>query len=497
MNIPTWVLYNSVAYLRGRGASFGGSLAPQGMIGNGVYSIGVSPFRFGPEAAVDKDLSIFADGELDHVYLGPGMEALQEVEPLFREASEKLKLGGNLLVHFKIDHREPGVFPLWGTQIEEMVSNSGKWQEKISHDADGQGLRIYKKLCGKRGILPQAPKSPKPRVCVVRYGAFGDAIIITPLLRKLKEDGYEVTLNINPYCKEVFQHNPNVDNLLIQEKDSIPNSMLEDYWKFWAKSYDRYINLSESLEGDLLVVEGRKEFFTHKSWRHARCDQNYYDYVFKRAGYGPETYGQVGEMFFTTAEEREARKFFDPLAQKFVVLWALNGSSHHKVYPLMEATLLEWFKTHPDSVCITVGDYMAKLLEFEHPQLIERAGKWKIRQSLLATKHADLVIGPETAMTNASGCYPTPKIVLLSHSSKENLTKYFVNDFSLEPDLATSPCYPCHQLHYTKESCPIGSVVDTSSGVEIGKAPMCAIAISPQRVLAEMEKVYQLWRSHR
>jgi hypothetical protein len=45
-----------------------------------------------------------------------------------------------------------------------------------------------------------------------------------------------------------------------------------------------------------------------------------------------------------------------------------------------------------------------------------------------------------------------PKIVTLSHSSVENLTKHWKNCTNLTPK--ATPCYPCHQLHYGSEFCP-------------------------------------------
>jgi ADP-heptose:LPS heptosyltransferase len=304
-------------------------------------------------------------------------------------------------------------------------------------------------------------------------------------------------MNISGYCAAVFENNPHVSNILIQERDLIPNGLLGRYWAYWEGRYDKYINLSESLEGDLLIVEGRPPFYSTKEWRHKRCNRNYYDYTMERGGY-PTVTGTRGELFFTEAEERRARKFFDPLRGKFTIVWALNGSSHHKVYPMMEPLLREWFRTHEDARCITVGDYAAKMLEFPHYQVIPRAGEWSIRESLIATKCADCVVGPETMMTNAAGCYDTPKIIFLSHSSRENLTKYFTEDYSLTPNPSTAPCYPCHQLHYSKESCPVGEMEDTGTGAVLGQAPICAISIEPERVMAQLDLIYNKWkgRSH-
>jgi len=60
-------------------------------------------------------------------------------------------------------------------------------------------------------------------------------------------------------------------------------------------------------------------------------------------------------------------------------------------------------------------------------------------------------MGPETGILNSVAMMPTPKLVWLSHSSVENLTKHWVNTVALQP--SECPCYPCHQLHYNFEFC--------------------------------------------
>jgi len=486
-----WPLYRSVSYLGGRGISFGSPILPAQETNPSVYSVVVDVIQNGRTSVMDKDLGVFADESLDHVYIGPRLEVVEDQEKFLRTAARKLKLGKHLVVHTNIRYsQEPGTFPLIPRQVREMVGKVGRWQEKDSYEHDGVSLQIYKRIKGTTGILPQKPRSDRPRVAVCRFGALGDAIILSPLLREYFSNGWDVTFVGTPYCWPALQGNPYINNVLLQERDAIPNQELGQYWDLWKQDYDRYINLSESLEGDLLIVEGRKEFFTTKSWRHARCNRNYYDYTMARGGF-PEVTGRNGELYFTDFEERRAREFFDPLKGKFVIVWALNGSSHHKVYPLMEAVLRKFLDTHLQAVAVTVGDDLARLLEFPHPQVLERSGKWSIRESLISTKYASVVVGPETMVTNASGCFPTPKIVLLSHSSKENLTKYWENDYSLEPDQSLAPCYPCHMLHYSKASCPVGTVEDTETGEEIGQAPICSVAILPQLVLERLEEIYQ------
>jgi hypothetical protein len=488
-----WVLAEAACYLRGRGVTFGPPILQAGAINPGVYSIPVALQKSTGVAAQDTDLSIFADGSLDHVLISPMLAAVQDPRKILSQAAAKLKLGGHLVLLTSLTKISPEHHEFVPHLTLALLKEVAHWKLKCDQIENGKHLLILKRVEGRRGIDLPTPRT-RPQACVARYGALGDAIIMTPLIRKLSEEGFDVTLNVSSYCAPVFENNPHISNLLIQERDLIPNGMLGRYWQHWEKRYDKYVNLSESLEGDLLLVEGRPPFFTSKEWRHKQCNRNYYDYTMERGGYGEVT-GTRGELFFTEAEERRARKFFTPLQDKFTLVWALNGSSHHKVYPMMETVLREWFRTHEDARVITVGDYAARLLEFPHFQMIPQAGKWSIRESLISTKYAQCVVGPETMITNAAGCFSTPKIVLLSHSTRENLTKYFLNDHSLEPDTTVAPCYPCHQLHYSKESCPVGEMQDTVTGGVMGQAPICSIAIAPEVLMAELDKVYNEWKS--
>jgi hypothetical protein len=82
-----------------------------------------------------------------------------------------------------------------------------------------------------------------------------------------------------------------------------------------------------------------------------------------------------------------------------------------------------------------------------------------------------VVIGCETGVLNAVAFESNRKVVLLSHSSHENLTKHWRNCHALSP--VGIGCYPCHRLHMTWEFCQ----QDTDTG-----AALCQVAIPPQHV---------------
>jgi hypothetical protein len=209
----------------------------------------------------------------------------------------------------------------------------------------------------------------------------------------------------------------------------------------------------------------------------------------------PEVKGCRGELYFSRNEKLEAlklRKELEADGGKFVVVWALNGSSHHKVFPLLMPVAYQWLEKHTDARIILTGGPEAQKYEFDHPQVIRTAGVWSLRKVLSTIGLvADAVVGPESMAINVAACYDMPKIVFLSHSSHTNLCQYWVNDFCMEPDKEYAPCYPCHQLHYSLESCPMGGILDDQTKEVVAQGPKCAMgAISGERVLARLDEVY-------
>jgi len=488
--LAKWVLFRSACYLGGEGVSFGEPIVPHLAKMLGKSSINVDVVLTPHVDLVDDKLDIIRDGSLDHIFIGPRLEIVPEPEKKLREYVRKLKIGGHLVIAQKINNPDKKALVQFDSNsVRTMVGEVARWKAKDAYERDGVLLQIYRKIEGKKGVEAAKPRAAK-RACICRYGAMGDMVIITPLIRTLKEDGFEVTMNISPYALPILEHNPHVTNIVIQEREMIPNQELGAYWDEWKNDYDRYINLSESLEGRFLKVEGRRDFYTSQEWRRKTGEHNYYDYTMRAGGY-PDKTGQRGELYFSNAERRGADKFFNKLKGKFIIVWALNGSSFHKVYSGIEVVIGKWLETHPDTIFITVGDRMAKLTEVNHPNLISMAGEWSVRDSMIAAcEYADLVIGPETMMTNVAGSMGIPTITLLSHSTHEALCKYWPKDYCLAPDVERAPCYPCFQLHYSRESCPIKQMV-SEKGELLAEAPACALdGIHFDRVLARIEEVY-------
>src|SRR5256885_5734884 len=259
-------------------------------------------------------------------------------------------------------------------------------------------------------------------------GAIGDIIQSTPVFKKLKEDGYEVTLNCTGPAKEILKYNPNVDRFIVQVKDYIENTgdNLKNYWAELGKDYDKFVNLTGAAEDSLLIgdkwiykwstairnqhPELDEPSVLHNALNYARLkalDTNYYDQHLKYAGYEPD--GTPPELFFSPQEEIMAAGFRAQHHGKFIILWSLAGSSYHKIYPYFHLVLSELTARYQDMLVVSVGDSESRLLERPpSTRYLPRAGIWELRTSMLMTKWSDLVIGPETGILNAAGCFDTP-----------------------------------------------------------------------------------------
>lgn len=307
--------------------------------------------------------------------------------------------------------------------------------------------------------------------------------MVTPILPFLKRDGYHVTLDIIKRGEPIFRNNPYVDKIHYHD-ESIDIKDLHEHWEDFGSRYDKHVNLTGSIEDGLLYSEhDRIRFNRSHEQRHAECNVNYYDRTMETAGYPVK--GMRGELYFSPIEHAEARKIRNAYKNNFLIIWSLSGSSYHKTYPNAENVARAFCEAHPDAFVVTVGDATCMLLEWEHKNTIKKSDIWSLRRSMIMSKYADLVISTETGILNAAGCFDTPKIALLSHSSEENLTKNFKNCVSLR---ANVDCQPCHRLIYTKDACPLDETM---------KSPVCMAHISPATLLNAMEDRYEEWKANK
>ena len=313
------------------------------------------------------------------------------------------------------------------------------------------------------------------KILLWRTGAFGDVLITTPLIRHLHSQGHQVFYVTNERGEQVLKNNPHVFKLL-KNDETVKNENLGEHMQYLMRKHhcERLIDLNESIECALSQHPRSADYKLPKRERIARFNRNFYEYCFEHAKEPwDEKVDFKPELFFNEDELSDARKHMKP---GYNVLIGLSGSGGNKTYPWMMDVCNDIAKSHPDVHFITVGDLRCQILEdIETPDINSityLSGKISMRISMALTGLVDLVISPDTGLLHASGCYNTPKIGLLGHTTKEHITKHFSNDYSLEADEKLAPCAPCSYMVYDKLlQCPLDKQFNTSICMADGLPP--------------------------
>ena len=373
---------------------------------------------------------------------------------------------------------------VWGVDFQDVAVHARPLLKDGGFLIDGTGEHhLYVTKVGETDEFIIGDNKPNPHeatktAAVVRYGAIGDALQTSAICSSLKRDGYHVTLFCHPVGEELLRHDPHVDQFWVQDRDQVPNSELWPYWDHMAKKFDRWINLCESVEGTLLAMPGRSNHRWPKDVRHKYMNVNYLQFMFEIA----EQKFEPSHFFYATEEERAEAKA--ALSPGYNVVWALAGSSVHKTYPHTDNVVAQILSEIPGSHVYFVGDSLSAMLEAgweKEPRVHRLCGRIDIRRSIALAQQANLVVGPETGVLNAVAFENNAKIVFLSHSTSENLTRDWNNTEALASE--DTPCYPCHRLHMNHEFCPMQ---------EDGGA-RCQSELHPATVWAAVQRAHKGW----
>jgi ADP-heptose:LPS heptosyltransferase/predicted SAM-dependent methyltransferase len=514
------VKYEVVPYIRGKGIDVG--CGPNKIF---PYVVGVDSgidtelfnIEMKPDVVCDDacDLSFIDDADLDFVFSSHLLEHIQDTAKALKEWWRVIKVGGYLVLY--LPHCD--LYPRIGTEgsnpdhkhdfsqndITLHMMEMDGWElvvdELRSERTEYSFLQVYKKTAS--GRVTNLPVKHHKTACVVRYGGFGDMIQASNLFPELKRQGYHLTVMTTPKGKDILENDPHVDDWLIQDDNQVPNHELSEYWTAQARRFTKFVQLSESIEGTLLAMPGRANHMWPEQVRHVELNKNYLEWTNALAElpYHSEArfYPSIDETIKALAYLKDIRNaraqglvIGAKTPRRFNILWALAGSSQHKFSPHMDTVIARIMLDMPEAEVIFNGDMACKILEAgweNEPRVHCESGEMSIRDSLALALNVDCVVGPETGVLNAVAFEDMPKVVMLSHSTVENLTKHWINTESLVPPEDNSVACgnrACHRLHFTREFCP-----EHESG-----ASMCQAAITPAMIYEAIHKAYLKWKTH-
>jgi ADP-heptose:LPS heptosyltransferase len=475
------VKYEFVRYTRGIGVDLGYGkervfehsvgLRPRGDIGDVVPNVGVDSLY-----AIDsvKDVSC------DFVVTADVLPRCDDGPAAVKDWLRVLKVGGHLCMYEPKGNKQA----LLAT-AEAVCYNI----DIVALESWGEGAYMVLQKTNDGQVMHFSYVAPRPQktVLVVRHGGIGDQLQAAYLLPQLKREGFHITFLTTPEGREIIEHDPHVDEWFMVDKEQVPNNELVPFWSVVLKHYDKFVNLNESCEGSLLTMPGRPAHQWPHAVRHKLMNRNYAEFA---ALLGEIPFVPEGEFHSTPAEATWATLFKAECARTaelddpFFLMWVLAGSSPHKFTPHQDTVLKIVMGSIPEAVVIMVGALSGKILEAGwelEKRVVRTSGEMPIRKSLALAKQMDIVVGPETGVLN-SVCYLNlPKVLMLSHSSDENLSKHWVNVHVIP---GQAPCYPCHRLHFTSEYCPQDPETH---------AAVCQQNVDPRLIYAPIEQEYHGW----
>jgi ADP-heptose:LPS heptosyltransferase/predicted SAM-dependent methyltransferase len=470
------IVWEVAPYLRGRGVDLGAGtfkILPQAIaVDNGHHEAFGHHIR--PDIFVEtaEKLDVFGSGSMDFVYSSHLLEHIENYKAALKEWWRLVKEGGVLALYLPHEDHYPKVgenganpdhkWNVNNTKVIAAMEELSGWdlvEDQVRSDDDEYSVyQVYRKVAGRKHTFSAHAPKPEKTVLVCRFGAFGDLMQASSVFAGLKQQGYHVTLMTSNPGADVIKHDPNIDSIMLLDKDQVPNADLADFWAWQAKKYAKFVNLSESVEGTFLALPGR----TQHSWspliRHTMMNRNYLEFQHLLAGvpHVPQV------KFFPTLEEKAWVCKQRSRMNKFVVVWSLAGSSVHKTWAGLDSIIASIMVEYKDVDVVLVGGPEGVVLEqgWEKESRVHcTSGKWSIRQSLAFAQQADLVIGPETGVLNAVADEDMPKIVFLSHSTEENLTRDWTGTTALYSKgtkckgRGNDEAPACHLLHYGWANC--------------------------------------------
>lgn len=511
----------AIPYTHGRGLDIGCGAQPCL-----PHMVGVD-MQDGAAVQVDgRDLHMFADASLDFIFSSHFLEHIDkdEVPAALDHWGSKLKVGGYIVLYLPDAWEYPKIgapgsnpehkWDVFPGDIEKAfkAGKGGRWRqvecEKRNAYDEYSIFEVWQKAAATIAFsddyeaapdakieLPdnaidhdhwrdRMPKDRK-RCLIVRLGAIGDCLVAASPCAALQQDGYHVTMITSAAGGEILENNPYIDELIVADKGMFPPGGILAFTETMKERYDHVINLDRSLEGLLLAREenysfeypavARRMLMGHMSYLSAA-------HAIAEVPLSREDVAPAPGFHKTQAEDTWARRGRESVDAP-LIMWVVSGSSFFKVYPavnvvanmLAEKGINVVFVGNGGVDRILEGGIILTMAEdgADTTKVYPRCGQWSVRQTMTFAQHVDLVVGPETGIMHAVSLSGVPKVVILSHSSREQLIPHWRNTMAVYPEREVCPCYPCHQIHTVRETCNF----DHEAG-----AALCQSMIPPQEI---------------
>jgi predicted SAM-dependent methyltransferase/ADP-heptose:LPS heptosyltransferase len=439
------VRFDAWMYIGGEGLDIGCGNCKVHPNAVGIDQIRIGGAPLGDMCADGRSLKQFTDESFDYVYSSHFLEHVIDYEATLAEWWRVVKVGGYLILY--LPHRD--YYPRMGQHGSNpdhkhdfhpddikkamwRITKSGEVPSfDVVEDEDRVGgneysfFQVFRKCeVGEGRYDPWVTcrarlKTDGTRtVCISRYGAVGDTAFLASIAAQYKRNGWYVVVHTSPIGVDLLRHDDSIDELYSFNNDGVFFlGTLEPFWQHLARRYDRVINLTQSVEGQLLPSPEHVYHGYPLDVRQKLLSVSYMERMHDIAGVehnwdGMRFAATIEEMHWAKGMQNTLSRREAPNGMQYrapIIGVCLAGSACHKVYPFQHMAIARLMLEvdcsvilfggpedlpHEELVCQT-----ALAMGIDPKRIARSCGKqWTLRKSLAVSVWCDLLLGPETGI---------------------------------------------------------------------------------------------------
>ncbi len=305
-----------------------------------------------------------------------------------------------------------------------------------------------------------------PKLLAIRLSALGDVILCTPLLRWWKQHApkAEVMLITGQAQAHLLQYDPNIDEILVYQKENLP-TLRREIQKFAPDLIADFQKntKSQSLYSGLPVLSRKLHKQNLKKWRmvHGPKPNSPCRHVVQRMA-------DVYSGFPVQDDGKGVRLYLPPSPPAWAAeippnFLAIALGSAHATKAISIKLAQDLVKTNPDQAIVLLGGAAEQskgeqVKKTAPDRVLNFCGRASLLETAWLVKHAGHIISGDTAVMHMAAAFNKPMDVVWSST---------IPDFGMEPYYGSQQdfpvryrqvqhlsCRPCSKLGF--KACPKG-----------------------------------------
>lgn len=264
------------------------------------------------------------------------------------------------------------------------------------------------------------------KILIIRFSSFGDIVLTTPLIRKIKEKYPEAEIDFLVYNNflEAISSNPYLRNIIIFDKKNKKKEYINEIIKkLKMENYDYVFDLHSKILSKLIgkkVVKGEKgKFFTYKKrkwWKtllvkmrlipyNADCTivESYFTVMKKtdlKISFTRENIekglGDNLEFYIDDSIQKKILEKYNLINEKYFVL-APGASKFTKKWPYYTELAKKLIEKTNDKIYVIGGKEDFELVaNIDKKRIINLCGQLSFKESAVILKYANIVIANDS-----------------------------------------------------------------------------------------------------